>query len=350
MDYKKIEFNLPDKTGDCWNLFLNSLAYNFDKFVMYKEAAREFYFKEMTNEEKEECQDWINNFKCSEAEEELYNISDDITINTIIRTVDPTIYENLEKDILWINKRTGEMFTCIDNTIDRNIWRGTSPGKLIRPIPPADKLDFFNDGSCVGFHKLTENALDSTGKYHGVDRGIEYKQVFDGFVASSIKKNGTIKIKKLPFDSNTETVTISAWIKWTGINSVMPFGWNNYDIYLNRGYLGFNTARGDIFGFDYTPYKNKWVYAVFEFKKGEPGKIYLNGQEIAIGQIMSSFGTSTAVMNSTLTIFGWKTGSSYRKFGEIGRVRIFNRSLTPQEIIEITSSEVELIRNLGGNV
>jgi len=344
-DFVTYNLNLPDKTGDCWDIFLNSLKINFSNFVQYKEGI--LYF--LPGDTQEDIQSWIDSFECNIAEDEIYNSVQNIDINTVVRTVDPTIYENLSKDIIWVNKRTGEIFTCIDDTIDANIWRGTSPGKLIRPIPPADKLDFYDDGSCVGFYKLCDNARDSTGKYHGKDYLINYVQAYDGLVADSVKYNGTIKIN-LPFSNTTDIVVVAGWIKWKGQNATMPFGWASYDLYCYGGNLGFNTARGDLYGIDFRDYKNKWIYVVVEFKKGEVGNLFINGIKQSLSQRLGSFNSGSALIDDTFSIFGWKSGRSYRKFGEVGRVRIFNRALSDLEVEEITEAEFQLVRSLGGKV
>jgi hypothetical protein len=339
---------IPDQPGGCWDLFLNNLKLNFSTFVQYKATTeKEFWFK--PEQELEPVQEWVDAYECEVGEAQFLDTVENADLDTIVRTVDPTITENLHRDIIWINKKTGEMFTCIDDSMDTNIWRGTSPGKLIRPIPSADKIDFFGDNSCLGFYKLGDNALSETGRYHGEDTGIEYKPVFDGFVASSVKHNGTIKIKT-DFNKDTEIVTISGWIKWTGMDSTMPFGWKYYDLYCSNGYLGFNTSGGDLYGFNFKEYKNKWVYITVEFKKGTPGKIYLNSVLLDLAQIRGSFSSWNSEIYPTLTFFGWKSGRSYRKFGEIGRIRVFDRELTQSEVQDITSAEIELIRKLGGNV
>ncbi len=344
-EFIKVELNIPDNPGGCWDIFLNALKLSFDSFVMYQD--QEFYFKEGINQE--DIQVWIDSYQCSEGEDLVYNTATNVDLNALVRTIDPTIYENMDQDTLWVNKRTGDIFTCINNTIDANIWVGTKSGKLIRPIPPADKVDFFSDGSTVGFYPLYTDASDMTGRYPGKAQNIVWEPLFDKFVASSTK-NGTIKIKKLPFGKNTETVTVASWVFWDGSNSVMPYGWDKYDLYCSDGKLGFNTASGDIHGINFTQYKNQWVYMVTTFKKGELGNIYINGVEQTLNVSVGSFTAGTATMDSTFTIFGWRAGSSYRRFGLVGRLRLFNRELTPQEVGQLTIAEVEFIKSVGGNI
>ncbi len=358
-----IKFNIDAVTNsrcrDCWEVFLNSLKKEFVEFAMYTQD--EFFFNEPQPRYDEETdtdlpaiteadvQSWVNEFECQTAQESLYEEGIDFSIDAIVRMVDPTIQENLERDQLWVNKKTGDIFTCIDSTPDKNIWVGTKSGKLIRPIPPADKIDFFSDGSTVAFFELYKDAKDLTGRYPGKEYRIKWEPLFDKSVATS-DNNGTIKIKKLPFDSNTETVVVASWVYWNGTNSVMPYGWSSYDLYCSNGTLGFNTSQGDIHGIDFTPYKKQWVYMITVFKKGTLGKIFINGAEQTLNKDHGNFSATNAHMIDQFTIFGWKNGSGYRRFGKVGRLRLLNRELTPQEVGALTMAEVEFIKSIGGTI
>ena len=54
----------------------------------------------------------------------IINSSENPKTNTNISS------EDLKLGILWINNVTGEVFTCIDNTLDKNIWIGQLGTKI----------------------------------------------------------------------------------------------------------------------------------------------------------------------------------------------------------------------------
>ena len=135
-------------------------------------------------------------------------------------------------------------------------------------------LDILGDGSCVALYELEGNANDTGGVYHGQETGtVTY--VDDGYIGKAVKSSNDsqIVINNLPFDENTEAVTVSAWVKWNGNNSVMSFGWDLYDIYFHNGYFGFNTDNNDIYGISSSGFANTWRHLTVEFRKGQYGKM-----------------------------------------------------------------------------
>ena len=335
---------LTDEVGNCWHTFLNALKIQFDNFAMYK--AQEFYFK--PGDTTEDIQEWVNNYSCVIGEELIFENSSATDASVIVKLREPTIHENLEKDLLWINKRSGEMFVCVDNTTDANIWKGTTTGKIIQPIPPADKFDFLGDNSTVAFYKLNGDASDVGGQYHGKDNKIEWVTGIDGNKAASTK-SGQILIKKLPFSASTEEVTISTWLKWNGNNGVMPFGFNKYDIFCYRGNLGFNTFAGDVHGADFKDYKHKWIYFTAVFKKGVIGDIYFDKEKKILTDI-GPFIAGSAVFDNKFSIFGCTSSNGYRNFGTLSRLRIFNRALTESEVYSLATSEMNYISSIKGGI
>jgi hypothetical protein len=341
MEYIEYDLNITQEAGDCWGIFLDALKLNFSNFAMYQN--NKLYF--LPEDNQEEIQEWINNFKCSEGEDTVYNGVSNIDITTVVRTVDPTIYENLDKDIIWINKRTGEIFTCIDDSIDANIWKGTTVGKIIRPVPPANKVDFFEDHSSLFFLQMNGDAKDMGGLYHGNETGIKWKTGLDGECAYSGR--GQIRVNNLPIE-NTDAITISAWVKWTGRSGTMPFGFKQYDLYCYSGNLGFNTAGGDLLGFSFKEYRNKWIYLTVVFKRGEPGDIYINGEKQELTQILRKFSSVKATWENYICIYGWGWDRGYRAFGYTERVRAFSKALTEKEVQELTFAETSFINKLTG--
>jgi len=343
----KTDLKIPDTGKICEGDFLQALKLEIPQFAQYDSTS--LWFTVPQEEIQEQYDNFIQSFTCEKNREFILN-SLRISPNWVMKASDPTISENpVSTDIGWINTKTGETYICVNNTEDQNVWVGIKSGRLIRPIPPADKFDFFDDSSCILFSKLNGDAKDEGGLYHGVDTGIRWEPLFDHKVANSYK-SGTIKFKNLPINENTEAVTIASWIQWNGQNGVMPYGFNRYDMYCYGGYIGFNTAQGDVHGFSFKEYKKKWVYMISVFKKGQLGRIILNGQEMTLDYNRGNFSTSTSVVSSELSVFGWNSSSGYRRFGKQGRLRLFNRELTLEECQVLTQTEVSLIRSIGGEV
>ena len=331
MDFTILKLALTDECQNCFDTFTNALKLNFPEFAMYQNGDFYFALKDIDIDEyHDRVNEYVNTFKCSEGETEIYE-THTAGIETVVRPGEPSVSENFSTpDVMWINKNTGEIFISIDNTPDKNIWVSAGTDKIVQPVPPADKFDFFSDNRMKAFYKLDKNLNDVGGKYHGKDYGIRYIKGVDGF-GIDYEKNGSVKIYDLPFNKDTDSVTVWAWVKWYGYSSVMPFGWDTYDIYVTNGYLGFNTANGDVTGIDFRNYKKKWVYLGVEFTKGRLGKIYVNGEPMVLDKGYGTFNADTATMSSKFSLFGWNSGSSYRRFGGLDRVRIAEGSYTDDQ-------------------
>ena len=252
-----------------------------------------------------------------------------------VESTDPTTDVNPEiEHAIWFNYESGEFFICIDNTPNKNIWRGDK-GSLIQP-ETVYVVDIFEDGSCVALWPMNGSLADLSGLYNGswwrnkVARFIPGK--FDKAV--SPYRNAQA-ILPTPFNKDTTIATVSFWFKWNGRNSQMPIGWYRYDIYIYSGSLGFNTGNGDIYGIDFRPYKNKWTHIVAEFHKGEYGKLWINGEPVTLTQRRGKIYTPNAVLDKNLRVFGWGSSTSYRNPGPVDQVRLFNRALTDEEVLRL---------------
>jgi hypothetical protein len=162
--------------------------------------------------------------------------------------------------------------------------------------------------------------------------GYRYAYVYDRY--------GQILVDSLPFStSDTDVVTVSAWIYWNGVNCTMPFGFSSYCIYVYGNRIGFNTACSDIYGIDAYPLKNNWVHITAEFRKSEHGQIWINGEQQHLKQYYGYFNERNAKITSEFTIFGWRKNQKYTNFGKIRDLRIFNRALSNNEIAILAQGE-----------
>ena len=264
------------------------------------------------------------------------------TNNIIYLDEDPKSDTNPESiHNIVINSKTGELFNCINSTINKNIWIGQL-GTVIDNNYEIDGFDFFNDNSAIAFYKFDRNAHDDGGIYNGVPNMTRYLQ--HGTVYSLLSSSDTsITVNDLPFDDTTEVITVCAWLYWNGKYSTMPFGFSGNDMYVNNGY-GFNTGNGDMIGISKTEFstinKRKWAYHIITFKRDSTGSININGIEKAMTKTLGSR-ISPALFRTTFSILGWPNDRSYRDFGEVSRLRIINRELTTAEKTAIYSAELQ---------
>ena len=85
-------------------------------------------------------------------------------IEVIRSNENPTITTNpSEKGILWVNYATNEIFVCIDNTYDNNIWKGNQ--KTIISKNKIYQYDILNDYTCIAFFQLDDNLIDMGGAF-----------------------------------------------------------------------------------------------------------------------------------------------------------------------------------------
>ena len=343
----KCLIGVPESALECLDNYFGYVKIKIPEFAQYDSDS--MYFTIPESEVADRLNSLNTEYNCGDAKT-LIEQSVPTVPDVISKTIDPTIYENPKSTgLLWVNRTTGETYVCIDNTEDNNIWVGVKSGKLVRPVPNADKFDFFEDNSCILFCPFNKNTLDVGGLYNGKEYKINWTLIFDELIPFSGRR-GTIKFKNLPIDENTDVVTVASWLYWDGTNSVMPYGWDSYNLHVSSGKFGFNTFNGDIYGIDFKEYKKKWIYTITEFRKGVQGDIYINGIPQTCIQQSRTFNTDNAKMSSSFSVFGYNLASGYRSFGGQSRLRLFNRSLTQDEKVMLTYAEVDLIRSVGGDI
>jgi hypothetical protein len=254
----------------------------------------------------------------------------------------PTINVNPEiENAIWLNRKTAETFVCVDNTPDKNIWKG-SKGTIIAPTT-LTKFDLFEDGSTIAVYPLDGNLHDLGGKYNGAPNPIRRDPVYEvGKFNKCVKSRGNLYNCKfhIPELESYDVITVSAWLNWTGSYSgIMPFGFYKYDIYIYGNALGFNTSCGDIYGIRNARnyYRKGWFHLVAEFHRGDvsKNKIWINGQKQDLYQIYSRPNNSYAIFKQDFYIFGWGISSGYRNFGMVDHVRLFKRALTDDEVLTL---------------
>jgi hypothetical protein len=118
----------------------------------------------------------------------------------------------------------------------------------------------------------------------------------------------------------------------------MFFGFYAYDVYTYGGALGFNTSGGDLYGLSSTQtsgFINTWKHYVFVMKSGSvtSNKIYVNGVQQSLSQILASPSNVNATFNSGVgRIASWAINTNYLQAMYLTKFKIYNRELTQDEI------------------
>lgn len=147
---------------------------------------------------------------------------------------------------------------------------------------------------------------------------------------------------------NTTTVTVEAWVRLkSNYSGGMIFGWDQYNIYCPSGMIGFNTNNSDLYGISAATVNSlnlveNWVHYVFEMKSGSviSNKIYINGNEQTLYQLIATPNVVKTNFNSgNGRISGFKSEDRYLISMDMSTFRVYNRSLTKDEIMKNYNSE-----------
>ena len=139
------------------------------------------------------------------------------------------------------------------------------------------------------------------------------------------------------------TLSIEMWGRINSFSNGMPFGFDRYDVWANGGRLGFNTAASDIYGLTSTQVTNlgllsQWKHYVFEMRTDvsySNNKIYINGQNQSLSQVAGTENASLRNFNSgNGRISSWLFSDVFFIAMDLGQFRVYNRSLTLQEIVQ----------------
>ena len=149
----------------------------------------------------------------------------------------------------------------------------------------------------------------------------------------------------IPFSLPTygSTLSIEMWSKIKLFSGGMIFGFNLYDVWTSGGALGFNTASSDQYGLTSTQVTNlsllnQWKHYVFEMRSDVAytnNKIYVNGQNQSLSQVLSTENASNRNFNSgNGRISSWLADNNYYIPMDLAQFRVYNRSLSAQEVLQ----------------
>ncbi len=152
---------------------------------------------------------------------------------------------------------------------------------------------------------------------------------------------GAIDIDNLDVDiSAGAKTTVSFWMYWDGTNSVMPFGWDMYDLWFYDGSFGFNSAGGDIFGISSAGLTNAWHHVSAVFTNGDmvSNKLYIDGVDQNLTQRRNSPNNTRTVVQSSARIGGWLYNGGYHFSGNIDELNIHKGELDSAGVNQIMNA------------
>jgi hypothetical protein len=198
-------------------------------------------------------------------------------------------------------------------------------------------LSFMLDAGNVSSYPgsgTTWNDISGAGKTADIRTGMSYATTASGcmyFNGSTYSNFG--------FNLNgATTLTVEMWVYPTVLNGGMFFGFYTYDVYTYNGALGYNTSAGDLFGLNSTQtsgFINNWKHYVFVMKSGSvtSNKIYVNGVQQSLSQVMASPSNADATFNGGIGRIGaWAINANYLQSMYLTKFKIYNRELTQAEI------------------
>lgn len=211
----------------------------------------------------------------------------------------------------------------------------------------------FNDANLKDYYRLEANSNDSKGVNNGTDTAITYNAGNGKFGQGAGFNGSTSKIVLPNLGVGAATArSISAWIKPTGVPSVqntvfcygidaanticgLHVGVNPGDIYWGFGANDYHTGNvvlGDV-----------WQHIAAVYDGGvlstSTVHLYLNGVEKTNTKLGGQ--TSAANTSDSLYAIGFDVSDALGSFnGAIDDVAIFNRALTPTEVLSLSTLPV----------
>jgi len=261
----------------------------------------------------------------------------------------------------WIGKAFDDSDRYFDGKIDEfRIWNTTRTETQIRQNMYRELPSPESESNLVAYYKLNSTsgttATDSKGSNTGTlinMTGSEWQTspamfgprnalAFDGIDDCVVLKN---------LDVNTDvgaSTTVEFWMYWDGTYAAMPFGWKGYDLYFYSSSFGYNTGSGDLRGISTDGLLSTWTHvaAVFVNNTTTDSKLYFNGIEQTLTQILGNPSSKAVTDSAGIATWGYHSGEYFG--GKIDELRIWNGERTATQIREnmcknITGNEDELV-------
>ncbi|MDV7340568.1 cadherin-like domain-containing protein [Terasakiella sp. A23] len=204
-------------------------------------------------------------------------------------------------------------------------------------VDESHTIDADNDGTILSGNVLANDSdVDDGSSFTIIGAGMEKTLDMDG--SSQVTTTSIVDSA-----STGDQVTVSFDINWDGTNSVMPGGFDTYDLWFYNGNFGFNTGNGDIFGIsDTSDLSDGWhtITAVFTDGDVHSNKLYIDGVEQDLSQVRNSPNNSRADITEEFNLGGWGRGNGYEFSGEMDNVQLHDHALSADEVAAVNNGEV----------
>jgi hypothetical protein len=117
-------------------------------------------------------------------------------------------------------------------------------------------------------------------------------------------------------------------------SSNLFFGAGDITLGCSSPLQGTNTDPTDVTDSSFIPQLNTWYNVICIYHKGS-GTVYINGQLSKFYQSPSGT-TANLCSNSSIIVGGWWNGDPVTLNGKMDEVRMYNRVLTPHEIVTLS--------------
>ncbi|MGB5278334.1 MAG: VCBS domain-containing protein, partial [Gammaproteobacteria bacterium] len=164
----------------------------------------------------------------------------------------------------------------------------------------------------------------------------------------------TAKVELSGIDLSSEAgaqTTVSMWVKADPSGSwEMLAASDRYDMVMLNGDIGFNTSRGDLFGADASELSDgEWHHVVGTFTNGDvtQNTLYIDGQEKDLSQLRGTPSSSYANIDSSdgnMYFGSWGVNNNYRFSGSMDEIKVFNGSLSSDEVNTLYSLESDHVK------
>ena len=124
--------------------------------------------------------------------------------------------------------------------------------------------------------------------------------------------------------------SVSFWMYWNGGDSQMPFGFRLYDLWLQGGSFGFNSAASDIYGISSAGLANGWHHVAAVFTNGDllDNKLWIDGVPQLLTQRQSTPNNSVAHADNAFQWSGWANSGGFRFSGKLDELKVYRGELT----------------------
>jgi len=201
-------------------------------------------------------------------------------------------------------------------------------------------------GNLEAYYSFDGDALDSSGNNkNGAISGADCNCNAPGKFGNACSFNGNsyVKILKIPVSTKN---TVSFWMYWNGGTGQNVFNFRTSDsigyafVIKSQECAGFSVDNSNVYGFDASGLKNKWVYVSLVFYNGDynstNNKIYLNGVMKNLGKCAGSSTKRQTGKASTEAYVGSRSATSGNNFnGRVDELSIYSRALTQEEITNL---------------